>query len=140
MEDRLHFLTEEDIYERGWTPEILAASLLRPLHEVALLSLPHARAIRVYLLTEVERIERMDPLQEAIAERFCARREPDELARHLRRFTQVAERPTEPLPADEVPFAFLEWWIARSAATPSLEESELARRRARRRKSRAPRG
>ncbi len=139
MEALPQFLTEEDIYERGWTPQILGASLAQPIQELRLESLPNGRPIRVYLLSEIERLERLDLLQEAVAARFCARRDTDELARHLRRFSQLAESPSTPLPSEEVPFAFLEWWLARSATAPTLEESELQRRRTRRVQSRKPR-
>lgn len=137
MDETPHFLTEEDIYERGWTPEILAVSRLETYQELALKSAPNARPVGVYLATAVEALERIDLLQDAVAARFDVHANREELARHLRRFAYLdATPPREALTPAELPFAFLEWWLQRMAECPGLEQRELERRRARRRASR----
>ena len=134
MDDTPHFLTEEDIYERGWSPEILAVSRLATHQELALQSAPNARPVRVYLATDVEALERVDLLQDAVAARFDVHADREELARHLRRFAYLDSTPPRAAPAPaELPFAFLEWWLQRMSETPDLEQRELQRRRARRR-------
>ncbi|MBM3990749.1 MAG: hypothetical protein FJ298_07040 [Planctomycetes bacterium] len=133
-----HFLTEEDIYERGWSAEILAASRLEPYQQLELACAPNARPVRVYLASSVEALERMDVLQDAVAERFDLRADRDELAKHLRRFAYLASiPPREELPHADRPFAFLEWWLQRMAEDPNLESRELERRRGRRRAPRS---
>jgi len=133
-----HFLTEEDLYERGWSPEILAASQLELHQQIALQCAPNARPVRVYLATAVEALERLDVLQDAVAARFDVRADRDALAKHLRRFAYLTSLPPrEALSHTDLPFAFLEWWIQRMAESPNLEGRELKRRRARRRAPRS---
>lgn len=134
MHDASHFLTEQDIYDRGWNAEILDASGLATYQQFPLQCAPNARPLRVYLAAAVEALERLDLLQSAVAARFDVREDREELSRHLRRFAYLESLPPREAPAHaDLPFAFLEWWLQRMSETPDLEQRELERRRARRR-------
>ncbi|MBM3988565.1 MAG: hypothetical protein FJ294_11495 [Planctomycetes bacterium] len=55
----------------------------------------------------------------------------DEFANHLRRLAyQMSIPPREVLAHADLPLAFLEWWLQRTAESPNLECRELERRRA----------
>lgn len=134
MHDAPHFLTEQDIYDRGWNAEILDASGLATYQRLSLQCAPNARPLRVFLAAEVEKLERLDVLQDAVAARFDVREDREELARHLRRFAYLEVMPSREAPSrSDVPFEFLEWWLQRMSEAPNLEQSELTRRRSRRR-------